>query len=85
MSVTYGMILNYFREEKHIDLQLPTTCNKEYYIAPVTTPSEPPPRVFKEKTVTSLAQDEDCNVPNTFKKRKFGGNKRNVRQRCDDD
>lgn len=90
----YNDIFYHFREEKFIDLQLPTTSNKDYgYIAPVassssttapTTESEPPQRVFKEKTVTTLA-DTDCNVSDTFKKRKFGGNKRNVRQRLNDD
>lgn len=72
-----------FREEKPLDLQLPSLGNKEYGYVPVTTEIEPPPRVFKEKTVTSLAND-DVTIPNTFKKRKFGG-KRNARQRVDDD
>lgn len=71
------------RVEKPVDLQLPTTAEKEYFYVPAAT-IEPPPRVFKEKTVKSLT-DEDCCVPNTFKKRKFGGNKRNARQRLDDD
>lgn len=79
------VFFNRFREVKPVDLQLPTTANKDYgYIAPVTTESEPPQRVFKEKTVKSLA-DEECNVSNTFKKRKIGGNKRNARQRLNDD
>lgn len=70
---------------KQIDLQLPSTANRDYdYVAPVTTEFEPPQRVFKEKTVKSL-DDEDCNVPNTFKKRKFNGKQRNARQRLDDD
>ncbi|XP_055300146.1 WW domain-binding protein 4 isoform X1 [Sitodiplosis mosellana] len=73
------------KEVKPVDLQLPTTTNKDYgYIQPVPTEVEPTQRVFKEKTVKSLA-DEDCNVSNTFKKRKFGGNRRNARQRLDDD
>lgn len=71
------------REEKPIDLQLPTSANRDFYVPPVTI--EPPPRVFKEKTIKSIIPDEDSNVPDTFKKRKFGGNKRNVRQRVDDD
>lgn len=73
-----------FREEKPIDLQLPNTGGKECIYVPAAT-VEPPPKVFKEKTVQSLADDDDCSVPNTFKKRKFGGNKRNARQRLDDD
>lgn len=70
---------------KPIDLQLPTSANKDYgYIPSVPIQVEPPQRVFKEKTVTSLA-DDACSVSDTFKKRKFGGNKRNARQRLDDD
>lgn len=71
--------------EKPVDLQLPDTNNKDFYYVPaVTTEIEPPPKVFKEKTVKTLA-DQDTSVPDTFKKRKFGGNKRNARQRLDDD
>lgn len=70
---------------KLIDFQLPKTTNKDYgYTPSVTTEVEPPQRIFKEKTVKSLA-DEECNVSNTFKKRKIGGNKRNARQRLDGD
>lgn len=71
------------RVEKQVDLQLPDTGNKEVYYVPAAT-IEPPPKIFKEKTVKSLT-DQDTSVPNTFKKRKFGGNKRNARQRFDDD
>lgn len=73
------------RVEKPVDLQLPSTGNNEFVYVPVaTTEIEPPPKIFKEKTVKSLT-DEDATVSNTFKKRKFGGNKRNARQRLDDD
>lgn len=58
--------------------------DRDYCYAPVTTTFEPQPKVFKEKTVKSLA-DDDCNVSDTFKKRKIGGNKRNARQRVNDD
>lgn len=79
------MFFVFFREVKPIDLQLPTSVNRDYgYIAPVSTEVEPPQRIFKEKTVKSLA-DDACNVSDTFKKRKFGGNRRNARQRLDDD
>lgn len=72
-----------FREVKPIDLQLPTPAYERDYAPVVTTIYEPPPpKVFKEKTVQSL--DDDVAVPSTFKKRKFGGNKRNVRQKLDD-
>lgn len=73
------------RVEKPIDFQLPDTGYKEYaYVPAATIEVAPPPKIFKEKTVTSLT-DQDASVPNTFKKRKFGGNKRNARQRFDDD
>lgn len=77
------MIYFRFREVKMVDLQLPQTERTEYSYVPAVS-IEPPPKVFKEKTVTSLT-DEDNSVPNTFIKRKFGGNKRNARQRLDDD
>lgn len=70
---------------KPIDLQLPTPAYVQDYAPVVTTQYEPPQRVFKEKTISRLDDDEDNNVPNTFKKRKFGGNKRNTRQKIDDD
>lgn len=73
------------REVKPVDLQLPTSLGKDYsYIPVATTQVEPPPRIFKEKTVKSLT-DGDASVSDTFKKRKFGGNKRNARQRFDED
>lgn len=73
-----------FREVKPIDLQLPAPAYERDYTPVVTTEYEPPaPKVFKEKTVKSL--DDDVSVPSTFKKRKFGGNKRNARQKLDDD
>lgn len=72
-----------FREEKVVDLQLPQTERNDFSYVPAVS-FEPPPKVFKEKTVTSLT-DEDNSIPNTFKKRTFGGNKRNARQRLDDD
>lgn len=69
---------------KPVDLQLPAQAYERDYAPVVTTQYEPPPaRVFKEKTVKSL--DDEISVPSTFKKRKFGGNKRNVRQKLDDD
>lgn len=85
LRITFFLYLFSFfnRVEKPVDLQLPDAGNKEVYYVPAAT-IEPPPRVFKEKTVKSLT-DEDTSVPNTFKKRKFGGNKRNARQRFDDD
>lgn len=65
-------------------MQLPNIVSKEFsYVPAVNTEVMPPPRIFKEKTVTSLTNEDDS-VPNTFKKRKFGGNKRNARQRIDD-
>lgn len=89
--IRFNMIENYIfnfffnREEKPVDFQLPNTASKEFtYVPATTTETEPPPRIFKEKTVKSL-EDEDNSIPNTFKKRKFGGNKRNARQRFDDD
>lgn len=70
--------------EKPIDLQLPITKNVYDYTPKITNVYEPPPpRVFKEKTVSSL-DDEESGSSSTFKKRKFG-NKRNVRQRFDDE
>lgn len=73
------------RVEKPIDFQLPDTGNKDFcYVPAATTEIEPPPKIFKEKTVKSLT-DQDNSIPDTFKKRKFGGNKRNARQRLDDD
>lgn len=69
--------------EKPVDFQLPDTGSKDFSYVPAAT-IEPPPKIFKEKTVKSLT-GQDISVPNTFKKRKFGGNKRNARQRFDDD
>lgn len=69
---------------KPVDLQLPVSAYERDYTPAVTTEYQPPPtKVFKEKTVKSL--DDDVSVSSTFKKRKFGGNKRNVRQKLDDD
>lgn len=47
-------------------------------------PPEPPVKRFKEKTITSLGENDAIGVPDSFKKRKFAG-KRNARQRLDDD
>lgn len=74
-----------FREEKHVDLQLPYTPDHEYkYVPAVTIVPEVPVKKFKEKTISSLDDSDSLAVPDSFKKRKFG-NKRNARQRLDDD
>lgn len=73
------------RVEKPLDLQLPTPAYECDYTPVVTTTFEPPPRVFKEKTISKLDDDEDSQIPNTFKKRKIGSNKRNARRKIDDD
>lgn len=66
-----------------MDLQLPKQDLVAMYI-PAVKPEEKPERVFKEKVVTLDAEDSNTNTG--FKKRKmFGGNKKNARQRLDED
>lgn len=73
-----------FREEKVEDLQLPVKRPEFKYVAAAHVPPEPVVKRFKEKTITSLGQTDAIGVSDSFKKRKFGGN-RNARQRLNDD
>lgn len=66
------------------DLQLPTKRPEFKYVPAVHMETEVPVKRFKEKTITSLGQTDAIGVPDSFKKRKFGGN-RNARQRMNDD
>lgn len=73
--------LHIYREERPLDLQLPTMPKYEY-VPTVSAEPEPVVRTFKEKTVVSL--EDNTHISDSFKKRKFG-NKRNARQRLDED
>lgn len=72
------------REEKPIDFQLPSVRRDFVYVPAAHIKPEAPVKRFKEKTITSLGQNDAIGVPDSFKKRKFAG-KRNARQRLDDD
>lgn len=54
------------------------------YVPAARTEPEIPMKRFKEKTFTSLGQNDAIGVPDSFIKRKFGA-KRNARQRVNDD
>jgi hypothetical protein len=71
-----------FREPEPVDLQLP---EQDYIQIKVPVAAEPKVK-FKEKTLTSLADDDGGEIGTAFKKRKFNCNtKRSIRQRLDQD
>ncbi|GLV35986.1 uncharacterized protein CBL_09796 [Carabus blaptoides fortunei] len=73
------------KPKKLVDLQLPKGEEFVALYIPAEKPA-PPPRVFKEKTITSLTEEEDTSCATTsFKRRKFPHQKRNVRQRLDNE
>lgn len=70
--------------KRQMDLQLPK--QEEYVAISIPLDKPEPIKLFKEKTIKTLADEEDSCASTSFKKRKFGGNKnRNVRQRVKDD
>jgi hypothetical protein len=70
------------REPEPVDLQLP---NQEYIQVKVPAASEPKVK-FKEKTLSSLGNDDEGEIETGFKKRRFNCNpKRSMRQRLDQD
>lgn len=67
-----------------MDLQLPK--QEEYVAISIPFDKPEPIKLFKEKTIKTLADAEESCASTSFKKRKIGGNKnRNVRQRVNDE
>lgn len=79
----------FYREVKHVDLQLPEVPQPLYTYQPTLSLDPSANKKFKEKTISSLdLQNQSSSssaVPATFKKRKIMGGSKNVRQRVDDD
>lgn len=81
-----NVCLIFISERKSVDLELPNKREIMSIAVPTLEREAPPPRIFKEKTVTKISigdSDDETAAPSTFKKRKFGI--KNVRKRLDDD